>query len=242
MVGRKSMKSVLLKISGELFKKPDPSGGDTCIDSNHISSIITQIKELLKDHRLSIVVGGGNFFRGSKEGRALNLRSTTADTVGMLATIMNGLILQELLTQHGVQSVVLSAYDIAGIARPIDQDSLDHARTHSQVIIFTGGTGNPFFTTDTNAVLRALQIEATEVWKATTVDGVYDKDPRKNADAKLIKIASYQEVLENKIGVMDATAIALAQEHTICIRIFSLYTPGSLLHVGRDKNFGSTIK
>jgi len=234
------MKPILLKLSGELFKTT-ASGHDVCMDTALVGQIIKQIQILSSTHHISIVVGGGNFFRGAKEGHALSLRPTTADSVGMLATVMNSLILRDFFYNHKIACTILSPFPIPGIIQPIDQAIIDHARINNQVIIFAGGTGNPFFTTDTTAVLRALQVGAQEVWKATKVEYVYDADPVKNPDAKQLKKISYTDVLQKKLQVMDLTAITLAQEHNIVIRVFSLFSPDALLHVAQDPEFGSTI-
>lgn len=237
------MKSVLIKLSGELFKKPgtQPSAEHACMDAYFVRDIVMQIKQLTQTHRVSIVIGGGNFFRGAKEGRQLGVRPTTADAVGMLATTMNGLILQDFMVNQGVGCLLVGALALPGLIQPIDQIKIDQAIQNGSVIIFTGGTGNPFFSTDTAAVVRALQVGANEVWKATTVDHVYDADPALNKDAQPIEKTTYADVLARRLKVMDMTAIALAQEHNISVRIFSIYTPNALGLVAENNNFGSTI-
>lgn len=230
------MKSILIKLSGELFK-----ADNSCINATFVRDIITQIKQLTRTHRVSIVIGGGNFFRGGKEGRDLGLRPTTADSVGMLATAMNGLILQDFMRNEGIPCLVLGALPFPGLINPIDQTGIELALEQNKVIIFTGGTGNPYFSTDTAAVLRALQVGASTVWKATKVDHLYDADPVTNKNAVSIKKITYQDVLARKLKVMDLTAIALAQDHNITVRIFSIYAPNALGHVAEDENFGSTI-
>lgn len=227
------MKSVVLKLSGELLTS----------DSAHVKIIVSQIKQLLSTHHIYIVIGGGNLFRGQKEGRALGLRPAVADTVGMLATVMNGLVLKELLMCEGVDAVVLNACAIPGVVDQISQMALDDAcKKQRSVVIFTGGTGNPFVTTDTCAIIRALQVGACEIWKATKVEGIYDADPVVNSSAQLIKKVTYDDVLQRHLGVLDATAVALARQHTIRIRIFSLFTPNALLSVAGDPSFGSSIE
>jgi uridylate kinase len=226
------MKSVVLKLSGELLTS----------DMARVKGILSNIKKLLSTHRISIVIGGGNLFRGQKEGRELGLRPAVADTVGMLATVMNGLILKELLISEGVDAVVLNACAIPGVADAISQMALDACQKQGSVVIFTGGTGNPFVTTDTCAIIRALQVGAREIWKATKVDGIYDADPVVNPAARLIKKVKYDDVLQQHLGVLDATAVALARQHNVRIRIFSLFTPDVLLSVADDPSFGSSIE
>lgn len=226
------MKSVVLKLSGELLTA----------DLACVKGILGNIKKLLTTHRISIVIGGGNLFRGQKEGRELGLRPAVADTVGMLATVMNGLVLKEFLVHEGVDAVVLNACAIPGVVDAISQMALDACQKQGSVVIFTGGTGNPFVTTDTCAIIRALQVGAREIWKATKVDGIYDADPVVNPAARLIKKVKYDDVLQQHLGVLDAAAVALARQHNIRIRIFSLFTPDVLLSVADDPSFGSSIE
>lgn len=228
------MNTILIKLSGTVFN----------LHSNvHdiLNPIVTQLAELSQHVRLGIVVGGGNFFRASKEGRLLGLQRGTADTVGMLATMMNGLMLQDLLLQHNVKTTLLSALDAPGVAPSITQESLRKARAENQCIIFSGGTGLSYFSTDTNAIIRALQIDACAVWKATNVDGLYSADPAKNPDATLIKMITPEEVLMQRLAVMDATAITLALQHRVPIRIFNVFKPGNLRTALDREDIGSTI-
>ncbi len=226
------MKSVVLKLSGELLTS----------DMVHIKAIMKQIKQVVSTHRLAIVIGGGNLFRGQKEGSAMGLRPAVADTVGMLGTVMNGIILKDLLRSDGVPAVVLNAFVIPGVVDVISQDAIDACMRDNSVVIFTGGTGNPFVTTDTCAVIRALQVGAHEIWKATKVEGIYDADPVVIPSAQLIKKVTYDDVLQRHLGVLDATAVALARQQNVRIRIFSLFTPNVLLSVADDPSFGSSIE
>lgn len=241
------MKTVLLKISGELFS-PTPShdgnhdaSHDAGIDVPFVHQIVSQIKQLTTTHHLSIVIGGGNFFRGSKEGRTLGMRGSTADTVGMLATVMNSLILRDFFHAQAIPCTILGAQAISGVIDAISQTTLDRARATGTVIIFAGGTGCPYFSTDTAGVVRALQMGAQQVWKATKVDYVYDMDPEKNPQAKPLKKLTYQEAHDQNLKVMDATAFTLAREHGIVLRVFSIFIPDALLKVAHDADFGSTI-
>lgn len=226
------MKNIIIKLSGECFA-----------DHSLLKEIVLQIKELKKKHGLGIVVGAGNIFRGDQHGKALQLRQTTAHSAGMIATIINGLILQDLLKQSNVESELFSAIPCPEICQTIQQSKIDCALSKNKCLIFVGGTGNPFFTTDTNAILRALQIGAQEVWKGTKVDGIYSKDPMKNKkkDVELYKKISYEKVINKKLCIMDLTAITLAQDHNIKIRVFNLFEKNALIKASKDKDFGSII-
>lgn len=230
------MKKVLIKISGQLF---DHDGAS--FNKEFAKSFCAQLVELQKTMQCGIVIGGGNFFRGHQHGKQLELQRVAADTVGMLATMMNGVILHNFLRNAGIDALLLSAVYAPQVAPIISQEAIDQALRKNQCIIFAGGTGNPFVSTDTNAIIRALQINADQVWKATTVDAVYDADPKKNPGAKAYKHLSYQEVISKQLNVMDGAAIALAQEHKIVIRVFDVFAPSALLQAARDQTIGSTI-
>jgi uridylate kinase len=230
------MKTLLIKISGELFSyRPT-------LDKELVKNIINQLKLLSSQHRIGLVIGGGNFFRGAQDNNTLGLEPVSAHNIGMLSTIVNGVVLQDLLTQENLPSVLLSAFSCPDIAEPLSQNSIDDALIQQKVILFVGGTGNPFFTTDTNAVLRALQIGATEVWKATKVDGIYESDPIAEKGAQFYQTISYQKVLDKGLTIMDRTAITLAQEHKIPIRVFNLFTPDAFHKALENPDFGSTIR
>ena len=226
------MKNILIKISGELFS--DSS-------SDLISNVIQQIKALKKSYNIGIVLGAGNIFRGSEHGSKLGIKKTTAHTAGMVATIINGLIFQDLLEKEGISTQLFSAINCPSVACTIKQKTIDDSIAKNKCLIFVGGTGNPFFTTDTNAILRALQIGAQEVWKATKVDGIYSSDPIKNKDSKLYKKITYKEVVEQNLKIMDQTAITLAQEHNIKIRVFNIFKKDALIKVCLDETVGSYI-
>lgn len=228
-----SKKRVLLKITGMLLTE------------EHTSLICTVIENLISlrnTHQFGIVMGGGNFFRGAKHGKALGITPAAGHSVGMLATLMNGIILKDRLHQAGISARLLSAVPCDTVAYPINQDLIDTAPIKDDILIFAGGTGNPFFTTDTNAVLRALQMGAHEVWKATNVDGIYSEDPRTNANAKLIPRLTHQEALDRALGIMDKTALTLAQEHKISIRVFNLLKPDALRAIAQSPDIGSIIE
>ena len=223
------METILIKLSGEVF----------CGD--FVQTLISQIKELKKKFNIGIVVGAGNIFRGNQHGKQLDIKKTTAHTAGMVATIINGLILKDLLEKDGVEAELFSAINCPEVACIIKQSKIDKTLKQNKVLIFTGGTGNPFFTTDTNAVLRALQIGAKQILKGTKVDGIYESDPMENKDSKLLKKLTYKEFLEKELKVMDLTAITLAQEHNLKIKVFNLFEKEALLKVIQNADFGSTI-
>lgn len=232
------MKTILLKLSGELLSSYlEPS----CEGPKYLLTLVEQIKNLKDSHRFAIVIGGGNFFRGRSSSPELNLRQPVADSVGMLATAMNGLILQEYFNQHGLPSTLLSALPLPSLAESISQTTIDKAFTTNKCIIFCGGTGNPYFTTDTTAIIRALQIGAHEVWKATDVDYVYDGDPRENSTCNPLKTVSYRDFLQKQLKIMDLTAITLAQQHSLKIRVFNVFTPNILEEIARNLTIGTTI-
>jgi uridylate kinase len=213
-------------------------GTDHC---SHLNSIAEQIKRLQTSHVVGIVIGGGNIFRASREGKALGLRQQSADQAGMLATVINGIVLRDKLESAGVAVTLLSAFAVPSVAQPVQDSTIRTALDKDHCIIFVGGTGNPFFTTDTCAVLRALQINATAVWKATKVDYIYDADPEQTASCSPLKDISYQTVIDKKLGIMDSTAITLAQQHRMPIRVFNAFTPNALVNAAHDTSIGSTI-
>lgn len=231
------MKTILLKLSGQLLSKQTG-----LIEKEPMLGIIDQVKQLVNaGYRFGIVIGGGNFFRGAQDGQHLQMQRSAADQVGMLATIMNSIILQDLLQQAGLKSLMLSSIAISGVIDPITPVSIDQGLLSNACILFAGGTGCPYFSTDTNAVVRALQIGAIEIWKGTDVDYVYDADPAKNTNAKPLVKLTFQEALNQKLRVMDMTAFCLAQDHELKIRIFNVLQKNALLNVANDASFGSTI-
>lgn len=231
-------KRILLKLTGEIFLDKDKKQ----LSSVTPSAIIKQIKQLSTMHQFGIVVGGGNFFRGKQHGKQLGITPSVGHQVGMLATMMNGLILGDFLEQEGLSTSLLCAMPSPEVGNPISQEGILHAIKNGHIMVFTGGTGNPFFTTDTNAILRALQMSADEIWKGTCVDGVYNTDPRQKTDAQLLKTVSFAQALQQKLGIMDPTAYALAEQYGQTVRVFNIFEPNALLNAAQDKNFGSTIQ
>lgn len=207
---------------------------------------IKEIAQQIKDVRelgvdVCTVIGGGNIFRGVK-GAAMGMDRASADYMGMLATVINGLALQDALEKMGVQTRVISAIEMREISEPyIRRRALRHLEK-GRVIIFVAGTGNPYFTTDTAASLRAMEMGADVILKATKVDGVYDKDPMVYADAKRIKTITYIEVLDRNLRVMDSTAISMCMENQMPIIVFSIKEYGALKRIVLGDNLGTLVK
>lgn len=229
---------ILLKITGEALL----GQGKKELDSTQIKNIALQIKKLQETHQFGIVIGGGNFFRGTKEGKQLGISPSVGHQIGMLGTMMNGLILKDIFEQHDILCSLFCAVPAAEVGIPISQQAIESALAKERCPIFTGGTGNPFFTTDTTAVLRGLQINAREVWKGTRVEGIYDKDPQQFPDAHLIRQISYQKALAQELAILDSTAFALAQRHQLPLRVFNIFAPDALLQAAHDPYFGSIVR
>ena len=228
---------VLLKLSGEALMGDQGYGIDPAI----VSAIAKDVAEVVaKGTQLAIVVGGGNIFRGLK-GSAAGMERATADYVGMLATVMNAITLQDGLERAGVPTRVQSAIAMQEVAEPyIRRKAMRHLEK-GRVVIFGAGCGNPFFTTDTTAALRAAEINAHVVLKATKVDGVYNKDPVRFPDAVRYEHLTFQDVLANELGVMDATAIALCKDNTIPIVVFDLFGSGNIARAVAGEPIGTRI-
>ena len=228
----------MLKLSGEaLIGKYDYG-----IDSDVVSQISSNIVEVNKaKNQLAVVVGGGNIFRGAGLAEA-GLDRVTGDNIGMLATVINSLALQDEIEKTGIQCRVMSAVRINQISEDyIRRRAIRHLEKNRSVI-FAAGTGNPFFTTDTAASLRAIEINADMVLKATKVDGVYDKDPQKHKDAKLYKELTYNQVLNDELKVMDTTAVVLCKENKIPLRVFNMLKKDSLMSIINGEDTGTIIK
>lgn len=230
-------KRILLKLTGEAFISTANQG----LDPHLVNNLFAQIKKLSGRYQFGLVIGGGNFFRGKQHGKIMGIASPVGHQIGMLATLMNGLMVKDLLEQHGVAACLFSAITCPEMASSISQQAIESALLKDQVIIFAGGTGNPFFSTDTTAVLRSLQINAHEIWKASHIDGVYSADPKKDPQAQLLKDITYAYALEHRLGIMDATAFTLAAEHNQVIRVFSAFESDALIKASHTKDFGSRI-
>ncbi len=234
----KTKKRILLKLTGAVFLDKQTK----TLSSKIVNHLIDQMKQLQDNYQFGLVVGGGNFFRGRQYSHVLGIEPAVAHQIGMLATIMNGLILDSLLENHELPVSLFCATPSPEIGNPVSQQAINAALNDGHTLIFTGGTGNPFFTTDTNAVLRALQISADEIWKGTDVDGVYSHDPRNNPDAKRIKKLSFTQAIEQHLGVMDLTAYAMAEQYKKRIRVFDIFTPNALIQATQNPDFGSILE
>ena len=231
-------KRYLLKLSGEALIGKYEYG----IDPDVVSEISSNIVEVSNTgNQIALVVGGGNIFRGAGLAEA-GIDRVTGDNIGMLATVINSLALQDAIEKLGVQCRVMSAVRINQISEDyIRRRAIRHLEKN-RIVIFAAGTGNPFFTTDTAASLRAIEINANMVLKATKVDGVYDKDPVKHKDAKLYKELTYNQVLNEELKVMDTTAVVLCKENKIPLRVFNMLKKGALMSIINGKDSGTLIK
>lgn len=230
-------KRVLLKLSGEALMGDQEFG----ISSEVIASYAKQIKEIADlGVEVSVVIGGGNIFRGLS-GATQGVDRVTGDHMGMLATVINSLALQNSIEKLGVQTRVLTAIEMPKIAEPFIKRRAQRHLEKGRVVIFGAGTGNPYFTTDTAAALRAIEMNTEVVLKATKVDGIYDKDPVKYADAVKYETVTYTEVLNKNLKVMDATAISLCRENKLPIIVFDSLTEGNIKRVIMGEKIGTTV-
>lgn len=229
--------SVLLKLSGEALG----AGGGKALRADAIDVIALQIRAVVaKGCRIAVVVGGGNILRGADISDTVSVRAT-ADQMGMLATMINGLALMDGLERNGVEARLMSAVSAHQICEPfIRRRALRH-QDKGRVIVLAGGTGNPFFTTDTTASLRATELGCEILLKGTKVDGVYDKDPVKHAVAKRFERLSYSQVLEKNLRVMDLTAITMCMDHELPICVFDIMQAGNLERVVAGEAIGTTV-
>ena len=218
---------VLLKISGEALMGEQNFGIDVDI-ARAVAEEVKQVHDL--GIQVAVVVGGGNIFRGLSKS-AGNMDRSSADYIGMLATVMNAVVLQDALEKTGIQTRVLSAIHIPQLAEPFIRRRAIRHLEKGRIVIFAAGTGNPFFSTDSAAALRALEIKAEVILKATKVDGVYSADPMKDPTATRFDCISYQEVLEKQLKVMDASAISLCMDNNLPIVVFNMRTPGNIARV-----------
>ena len=229
---------ILLKLSGEALQGSDGYG----ISSKALEAISEELAEVSGlGAEIAIVIGGGNIFRGVK-GAETGIDRSTGDYMGMLATVINALALQDSLEKNGILTRVQTALEIKQVAEPyIRRRAIRHLEK-GRVVIFAAGTGNPFFTTDTAATLRALEIGADLILKATKVDGVYNKDPMKHKDAVRFKELTYMEVLQKELKIMDATAISLCMQGNIPIIVFNLFERGNIKKVIMGEEIGTKVR
>ena len=229
---------VLLKLSGESFCKPGQFG----IDGPALESIAERIAEICKlGPQVAVVVGAGNFLRGEKFSQKSNIPRNTADYMGMLATIINACALQEMLEKSGQPTRVLSAIEVAAMCEPFIRRRALHHLERGRVAILAGGTGNPFFTTDTCAALRASELDANLLIKATKVEGVYSDDPKANPDAQLFEELSHDQVLTKKLRIMDHAAISLCRDNNIPIIVLNIFERGNITKALCGQRVGTRI-
>ncbi|MGA0729417.1 MAG: UMP kinase [Methylophilaceae bacterium] len=230
---KKSIKRVLLKLSGEALMGDNSFG----ISPEIIDQIVLEIKKILeKNIQLAIVIGGGNIFRGISLGDQ-GMTRATGDYMGMLATVMNSLALEDAFNKNNIVTRVQSAININQVVEPYVRAKSLQYLMENKVVIFSGGTGNPFFTTDTAAALRASEIDADIMIKATKVDGIYTDDPNKNNRAQKLDKVTFDEVISKKLKVMDATAFTLCREQSMPVGVINIFKPNSLYNFIIDQNF-----
>jgi uridylate kinase len=231
-------KRILLKLSGEALMGDHDYGIDPAV----IGRLADEVKDLAgAGIEIGMVIGGGNIFRGAGLAQG-GMDRVTGDHMGMLATVMNALAMRDALERAGIPTRVMSAIQMSGVVEHYDRRNAIRYLNAGDVVIFSAGTGNPFFTTDSAACLRGIEIDADLILKATKVDGVYSADPEKFPDAVKFECLSYDEVIEKKLGVMDLTAICLSRDHEIPIKVFNMNRPGALLDNVMGKTDGTLIK
>jgi uridylate kinase len=228
---------IVLKLSGESLQGPLSAG-------IHAETVATLAKELNEVSRLgvqtAIMVGGGNIFRGGRQ-KSFSIDRATGDYMGMLATVINGLALQDALEKLGCHTRLMSAIEMHQVAEPFIRRRAARHLEKGRIVIFAAGTGNPYFSTDTAAALRAMEIKAEVIMKATRVDGVYDADPEKVADAKMFPKITYLDVIQKGLSVMDSTAISLCMDNKMPILVFNMNVAGNLRRVVMGENVGSIV-
>lgn len=229
------MKRVLLKLSGEALAGPKKTG----FDEPTVTVVAKQVKTLVDEGiKVGIVIGGGNFWRGRSSEK---IDRTKADQIGMLATVMNCIYVSEIFRSQGMQTSVLTPFQCGEFTKTFSKDRVNKYFDHNMVVFFAGGTGHPYFSTDTATVLRAVEIEADTILLAKAVDGVYDSDPKTNPDAKRFDEISIQEVIDRKLGVVDMTASILCMENRMPMQVFSLNEENGIVNAAHGKNNGTRV-
>jgi uridylate kinase len=237
-IGDKKYKRILLKLSGEELMGEEGFG----IDPRVLDRMALEIGQLVGiGVQIGLVIGGGNVLRGAAL-NAAGMERVTGDHMGMLATMMNGLAMRDALDRNNISAHVMSAISMSGVMEQYDRRKATRYLDSGDVVIFSAGTGNPFFTTDSAACLRGIEIDAEIVLKATKVDGVYSSDPLVNSDAIMYSHLTYDEALQKKLGVMDLTAICLCREHCMPLRVFRMEKPGALLNIVVGGEEGTLIE
>jgi len=234
-------KRVLLKVSGEALGEKTAAGDGFGLDFAKVNEVCAAIKECVQlDVQVGLVIGGGNFWRGVKNGSGKMQRSH-ADAMGMLATVMNAIAVADALEQHGLDARVLTAVEMHKFAEYFTRDTANRYLNEGKVVIFAAGTGNPYFSTDTGAVLRGVEIEADAILMAKNIDGIYSADPHKDPTAVKFDNLTYNEVLERGLKATDTTAMALAMDNNIPMVCFGLAEENSILRVVRGEKIGTTV-
>jgi uridylate kinase len=232
-----AFRRILLKLSGEALM----GKADFGLDAMTIDELAQELVEVHSSGvELALVIGGGNIYRGMKA-TAAGMDRATGDYMGMLATVFNSLAVQEALERNGADTRVLSALDVREVAEPyIRRRAIRHLEK-GRLVIFAAGTGNPYFSTDTAAALRAMEIHANALFKATKVDGIYDRDPARHGDAKMLARLTYDRLLADRIGVMDSTAVTLCRDNKMPIRVFKLTQRGNIRRVCMGEDIGTIV-
>ncbi|OZA22360.1 MAG: UMP kinase [Hydrogenophilales bacterium 17-64-11] len=231
------VRRILLKLSGEALMGPDSFG----YHADTMAGFVGQIREVVEAGvQVGIVVGGGNLFRGAT-GALSGMNRASADSMGMLATVMNALALKDGLQQAGIDARVQTAVSIAHVGEDFERDAAVRHLEAGRVVVFGGGTGSPFFTTDTAAALRAAEIGADLLLKATKVDGVYTADPKKDANAERYETLSFDQAIASNLGVLDTAAFALCREQKLSLVVFNVFKPGALKRVVMGEDEGTRV-
>lgn len=229
--------TVLLKISGEALLGEKDYG----IDNNVVDRIAMEMKEAGNNTQIAVVVGGGNIFRGMQLSNKTGMVRATADSMGMLATIMNAIALKDRFMAAGTPTQILSAFNIEGMIEGFERDKAIRILERGNVLIIAGGTSNPYFTTDSTSILRALEIGASIVLKGTNVDGVYNKDPKTNKDAIMYKEITFKDAINQNLRVMDMTAFAMANDNNMPIRVFNMNKMGNITKAIKGESIGTYV-
>ncbi len=234
-------KRILLKVSGEALGEKTENGDGFGLDFKKINAVCASIKECVDmGVQVGLVIGGGNFWRGVKNG-AGKLQRSHADAMGMLATVMNAIAVADALEEHGLEARVLTAVEMNKFAEYFTRDTANRYLNEGKVVLFAAGTGNPYFSTDTGAVLRGVEIEADAVLMAKNVDAIYSADPNKDPNAVRYTDLTYSEVLEKNLKATDITAMALAMDNNMTMVCFGLAEENSILRVVRGEKIGTTV-
>ena len=235
-------KRILLKVSGEALGEKTPAGDGFGLDFNKINAVCQSIKECVDmGVQVGLVIGGGNFWRGVKNGSG-KLQRSHADAMGMLATVMNAIAVADVLEQHGMDARVLTAVEMNKYAEYFTRDTANRYLNEGKVVLFAAGTGNPYFSTDTGAVLRGVEIEADAILMAKNVDAIYSADPAKDPNAVRFTQLTYAQVLEKNLRATDITAMALAMDNDMTMVCFGLSEENSITRVVRGEAIGTTVK